>query len=100
MDALSLSLVALDKRQGCLPPRYSRGLASLQGSADGVHQTARLVKVLRGDDDDLPARGVQAIQPIAVLPDLQRCTVPHPVALGSEPALGKARSALARKQPR
>lgn len=46
--------------------------------------------MLRGDEDDVPARRVQAIQPVTVLPNLKRCTVPNSVVLDREPALGES----------
>jgi hypothetical protein len=45
--------------------------------------------MLPRDEDDLPARGVQPVEPFPVRSDLQRCPVPHAVIFNGESLTGE-----------
>jgi hypothetical protein len=66
-------------------PTPSRGLAGLQCGTNCADHPVGFTKVLAGDEDDLPAGGVQPVEPVAVRPHLQRRAVPHAVVFDSEP---------------
>jgi hypothetical protein len=54
-----------------------------EDGADGLDEAAWLAEALGGDEYDRPARGVRAVQPVAVPPDPRQHALPRPVVLVS-----------------
>ena len=65
-----------------------------------MNETMRLTEVLGGDEYDIPACRVQAIQTITVPPNLQRHAVPNSVVLDNEPVLGEGKIGFGDERPR